>query len=108
MALKLRICRPHRQSLGAPGRFRHSGGGEIIGMNDRLSRIAKGAAKRGASAAGRGAVSAGRGAAKLAGKAAKAGYNTATTERCPHCGEPTNARDSRCPHCGRAKDAPTG
>ncbi len=75
-------------------------------MNDRGKRIAKGAAKRGASAAGRGAVAAGRGAVKLAGKAGRAGYDAATTERCPHCGEPTEARDAVCPHCGASKDAP--
>jgi rubrerythrin len=77
-------------------------------MNDRVSRIAKGAAKKGAKAAGRGAVSAGRGAVKLAGKASKAGYDAATIERCPHCGEPSNAGEARCPHCGRDKDAPAG
>jgi rubrerythrin len=75
-------------------------------MNDRASRIAKGAAKKGAAAAGRGAVSAARGAAKLAGKAGRAGYDAATIERCPHCGEPSATREPRCPHCGREKDAP--
>ncbi|MBV9748028.1 MAG: zinc ribbon domain-containing protein [Acetobacteraceae bacterium] len=74
-------------------------------MNDRGKRIAKGAAKRGASAAGRGTAAAARGAAKLAGKAGRAGYDAASTEHCPHCGEPTKARDAVCPHCGRDKDA---
>jgi rubrerythrin len=72
-------------------------------MSDRASRIAKGAAKRGASAAGKGAAAVGRDAAKLAGEAAKAGYDAATIERCPHCGEPSEGRDSVCPHCGHEK-----
>jgi rubrerythrin len=89
-------------SIGFSGRD----AGNIISVNDRASRIAKGAAKKGAKAAGRGAVSAGRGAAKLAGKAGKAGYDAATIERCPHCGEPSTVKDARCPHCGREKDGP--
>jgi ribosomal protein L32 len=72
-------------------------------MSERASRIAKGAAKRGGVAAGKGAAAAGRGAAKLAAKATKAGYDAATIERCPHCGEPTQAREPVCPHCGREK-----
>lgn len=77
-------------------------------MSDRGSRIAKGAAKRSAKAAGKGAAAAGRGAAKLAGKATKAGYDAAAIERCPHCGEPTEARDGVCPNCGREKRQPAG
>jgi len=73
-------------------------------MKDRVSRIAKGAAKRGASAAGRGAAAAGRDVAKLGAQATKAGYDAASIERCPHCGEPSKTRDSICPHCGRDKD----
>jgi rubrerythrin len=49
------------------------------------------------------AAAAGKGAAKLAGKATKAGYDAAAIERCPHCGEPSEARDEVCPHCGREK-----
>ena len=74
-------------------------------MNDRVSRIAMGAAKRGASAAARGAAAAGRDVAKLGAQATRAGYDAASIERCPHCGEPTKSRDSVCPHCGREKDS---
>lgn len=87
------------------GAFHLAKRGQSIGMGERVSRIAKGAAKRGASAAGRGAAAAGRDVAELGGRAARAGYDAASIERCPHCGEPSKARDAVCPHCGQDKDS---
>jgi ribosomal protein L32 len=83
--------------------FRGRESGQPIVMNERVSRIAKGAAKRGVSAAGHGAAAAGRDLAKLGARAAREGYDAASIERCPHCGEPGKAHDSVCPHCGREK-----
>ena len=61
-----------------------------------MSRIAKGAAKRGASAAGRGA-------ARFTRRAVKEGYDAASRETCPHCGKQTDASVRVCPYCGREK-----
>lgn len=77
----------------------------------RASRIAKDAAKRGASAAGRGATGAakrgaslaGRGAAGFAKQAVREGYEAATRETCPHCGRRSDTSTLTCPGCGRDK-----
>lgn len=62
----------------------------------RMSKMAKGAAKRGASAAGRGT-------ARFAKRAVREGYETATVEKCPQCGTRSKATARVCPSCGREK-----
>ena len=64
----------------------------------RVSRVAKGAAKRSASAAGRGA-------AGFAKRAVREGYEAATRETCPHCGKRSDTSALVCPGCGREKRA---
>jgi uncharacterized OB-fold protein len=63
---------------------------------NRASRIAKGAAKKGASTAARGA-------AGFVKKNVKAGYEAGSMEKCPHCGAKSKASARVCPNCGRDK-----
>jgi hypothetical protein len=73
----------------------------------RVSRIAKGTAKRGATATGRtakrGAAATGRSVGRLAKRTMAAGYKAGSTEHCPHCGGVSAKAQRVCPHCERAK-----